>query len=674
MRIKQKYLPCFLLVVAALCFVFITPAFSEFRKVNECELARTNASVTGHPIATQCYGLVDEDSDCNPEDAFKACPGMMSEGETLSEGGSLRGDLYSPKDEEEDAWLQKAQDFLRIYDPIYNPLSPISVEAGTLANGEPYITIGLGSQEVGLDEMDILVTLGGEAAIAAGEEQILGSLYLAGLRVKTEGSSYVTLYKKEDHMGLGVNVDAAIERIALDTLSWGDADGFPMPVERVPATGEPGFIDPGSTGRKAGYVGLKDTVIDGVTVSGPVSLDVETVRTGETSGTYAIGTKYIHIGLDNLDVGVDSIDTTAVVGDKKNFSGDTGVLGTLYLKELNLNVTGHLDLYNDIEGDIATLRFDLAIPTLTLDTLAWGDPDGIEEAPYMGGVGLRNLSIRNLDITGGATIDTATAEAIGEAGGNEGILLLPPGTVFVGIGLSNLDIRMESLDTDVALGNAKDNLNQVLGSVYLGDLKMVMDGTVKIHTPTASTQGIVLDLDVKFQQFFLGTLSWGDTDGIGLGAPDPVTGINPTAGYVGLRDLTIDGLKIFGRVTIDVATVDSSAPINSVEALMYSYYDEAHHMSPSFVHIGLGTGNPDILPSPENGMLYVGLDSLSTSVVLGSTKTLRSKDEEEKKRKGTLGMFYTSGVEVRVNGWVDIGSHNTTNEVYDVGRAYMPGR
>jgi len=652
MRIKQKFLPCFLLAVAALCFVFIPPAFSELKKVNECELARLNASVTGQMDLNQCIAAWNDlPAECTPEDVRSACSVATAEGEPISYGLSL----YSPNDEEEEEWLRKTQDFLRIYDPIYNPLSPISVEAGTLANGEPYITIGLGSQEVGLDEMDILVTLGGEAAIAAGEEQILGSLYLAGLRVKTEGSSYVTLYKKEDHMGLGVNVDAAIERIALDTLSWGDADGI-------------------GDGTKAGYVGLKDTLIKGVTASGPVSLDVETVRTGETSGTYAIGTKYIHIGLDNLDVGVDSIDTTAVIGDKKNFSGDTGVLGTLYLKELNLNVTGHLDLYNDIEGDIATLRFDLAIPSLTLDTLAWGDPDGVEEAPYLGGVGLKNLAVRNLDIIGGATIDTATAEAIGEAGGNEGILLLPPGTVFVGIGLSNLDIRMESLDTDVALGNAKDNLNQVLGSVYLGDLKMVMDGTVKIHTPTPSTQGIVLDLDVKFQQFFLGTLSWGDTDGIGLGTPDPVTGINPTAGYVGLRDLTIDGLKVYGRVTIDVATVDSSVPVTSKEMLLYSFYDDAHHMSPSFVHIGLGTGNADILPSMENGMLYVGLDSLSTSVVLGSTKTLRSKDEDAKKRKGTLGMIYMSGFEVRVNGWVDIGSHTTQDVTYDIGRTYMLGR
>ena len=489
MRIKQKFLPCFLLAVAALCFVFISPAFSEFRKVNECELARTHASVTGHPVATQCYGLVDEDTDCKAEDAFKACPGMMSEGDILSGEERFWKDLYSANDEEEDAWLQKAQDFISIYDPLYNPLSPISVEAGTMPNGEPYITIGLGSQEVGLDEMDILVTLGGEAAIAAGEEQILGSLYLAGLRVKTNGSSYVTMYKKEDHMGIGVNVDAEIDRIALDTLSWGDADGIP---------------GDGNTG-KAGYVGLKDTSILGVTASGPVELDVQIYDQGVTPGTVGsstfalVGTKYVHIGLDNLDVRIDSIETTAVIGDKKNFSGETGVLGILYMKDLALNVDGRLDLYNETAGDVARLYTDITISTIRDDKdtmLSWGDPDGIPEAPYLGGVGLRNLELTNLHLKGELSIDTATAQAIGDDIADDGILLLDPGTVFVGIGMSNMDISMDSMAFDAALGNAKDNLNQVLGSVYLGGLKTVLDGTVKIHTPTVSTQGIVLDLNL----------------------------------------------------------------------------------------------------------------------------------------------------------------------------------
>jgi len=35
----------------------------------------------------------------------------------------------------------------------------------------------------------------------------------------------------------------------------------------------------------------------------------------------------------------------------------------------------------------------------------------------------------------------------------------------------------------VALGDRKDNLNQVLGSIYLGGLDIDINGSVKIHTP-----------------------------------------------------------------------------------------------------------------------------------------------------------------------------------------------
>lgn len=47
MRIKKYFLPCFLPVIAVLCFVFLSPAFADMEKVDEAELARANASVTG---------------------------------------------------------------------------------------------------------------------------------------------------------------------------------------------------------------------------------------------------------------------------------------------------------------------------------------------------------------------------------------------------------------------------------------------------------------------------------------------------------------------------------------------------------------------------------------------------------------------------------------------------
>ena len=147
-----------------------------------------------------------------------------------------------------------------------------------------------------------------------------------------------------------------------------------------------------------------------------------------------------------------------------------------------------------------------------------------------GWVGLKNLAISNLAISGVATIETLTAPV--------GSIDLPAGIVFVRIGLSNLDITMDSLNTDVALGNTKDNLNQVLGSIYLGGLNMDINGNVDIHTPSPSTQGIVLDLNLT-SNLHIDALSWGDADGIGG---------NTTAGYRGWRNVNIKGLSLAGSI------------------------------------------------------------------------------------------------------------------------------
>ena len=532
------------------------------------------------------------------------------------------------------------------YYPVYKKFSPISVEAGTNSyglyyapDGSTYIRIGLGSQEAGLDEMDINVTLGSEAEKIAGRAQVLGSLYVGGLSVKSNGSSYVTLYKQEGQMGLGVNVDVELDKIRLNTLSWGDADGI-------------------GDNTKAGFVGLKNTDISGITVTGPVSMEVRTDDKGELALTKFIR---MDIGYDHLrnpaplEVGIASLDTTVVVGDKKDFSGRQDVLGELYMKDLQMNVRGYLDIYNPQDKAVATnLDFGLTIPSLTLDTLAWGDPDGIPEHPNMGGVGLRDLAISNLAIEGRATIGTET-----EAD-DTGLNLFPLGKTFVHIGLNSLNVSMDSLDTDVALGNRKDNLNQVLGSVYIGGLKTSMSGSVDIHTPSASTQGIVLELDASFPTLTMNALSWGDKDGLGIGTPDPVTGITPAAGYVGLRDLAIDNLKVAGRVSIDVATVDPTVPVNLSDMVIFYATAARSQMSPTFVHIGLGTGDANISPSAANGQLFIGIAKLRTDVVLDKDKTLASNS------RGILGSFYMQDLSVGINGWVDIGSHGSQSQVVTI--------
>ena len=600
-------------VIAVLCFVFLSPAFAEFKKVNECELARANASLTGQ-MAEDGSTPADDYLECKEPDRYGAIP---AEGEPSTNGGGF----VSLHDEYGYDWLQNRKSAGELYYSSAAASSPLTVEAGTDyvglygPYGATYLRIGLGAQEVTLESMDVDVNLGSKAAGIAGQKQILGSLHLDGLSVKSNANSYVTLYKTNDQMGMSVTLDTTIDRVSLATLSWGDADGFP---------GE----CPGCNTSQAGYVGLKDTNIFGVTASGgPLFLGVET---GDIGGI--IVTKAVHMGITNLNVGIASLDTTVVVGNKKDFSDTKYVLGTLYLKQLALNVGGYVSFYDLSDKNLAAgVSFDFNVSELTLDTLAWGDPDGIGGKTTAGYVGLRHLAINKLAIAGRATIDTLTADNTNFS--------IPPGIVFVRLGLTDLNISMDSLDTDVALGKRKDNMNQTLGSIYLGGLVMKMNGTVDIHPPTESTQGIVLDLSVNFSKFTMRTLSWGDADGLGSGSG---------AGFRGWRNLTITGLTLAGRVSIDVATVNCTEIPPSADSMYYAY--DIPRMSPSFVHIGIGTGNSnDNLADPRT--LVIGMASLSADVVLDSSKSLNSTNA------GVLGSIYIAGMAIRANGRIDIGAH-----------------
>ena len=66
MRMKKYFLTYFLSVIAVLCFVLPYPALADMKKVDEAELARTNASVTGGAsVQDQIVGV--EKGAVNPE-------------------------------------------------------------------------------------------------------------------------------------------------------------------------------------------------------------------------------------------------------------------------------------------------------------------------------------------------------------------------------------------------------------------------------------------------------------------------------------------------------------------------------------------------------------------------------------------------------------------------------
>ena len=66
MRIKKYFLLCFLPVITVLCFVLLAPpAFANMKKVDEADLAKANASVTGVSVKNQIVGV--EKAVVNPE-------------------------------------------------------------------------------------------------------------------------------------------------------------------------------------------------------------------------------------------------------------------------------------------------------------------------------------------------------------------------------------------------------------------------------------------------------------------------------------------------------------------------------------------------------------------------------------------------------------------------------
>jgi len=309
-----------------------------------------------------------------------------------------------------------------------------------------------------------------------------------------------------------------------------------------------------------------------------------------------------------------------------------------------------------------SIYVDATIKALSIGTLAWGDADGIDWGfrnvagdtpgtvklhtdelgletpdaqtvnqftPTIGGagwIGLKDLEIAKIDVVGEVGIDVGT---------NAGV-------TAVNITLGNatpFNAVVSGIDGTVALGKVKTTLDQELGSFYVASLDVDVSGSLALGARAAS-QGVTIDLSgltVAIKNNL--TASWGDKDGY-TGAA--------SAGYVGLKDLTISGLVLGGSVTIDVATVGTDVTTytaTNITDMMYAGYVE-NNLSPTFVHIGLGAGDP----TTAVGALGVTVGSLSADVVFAADKTLSTTAH-------TMGSLYVKTLGVKVNGWVDIGAH-----------------
>ena len=292
---------------------------------------------------------------------------------------------------------------------------------------------------------------------------------------------------------------------------------------------------------------------------------------------------------------------------------------------------------------------------IAIDTLAWGDYDGIFEGGHPswgttadgGYVGLAGFDVIGLRIkarendTFGGYSAAADFKPITIDVASDPTYSLYSGFTFVRFGLGSLQITVDQMDFAVFLA-APGAPGQVLGTVNLGALAMYVNpwSYVDIYNSRPGNQcGVFVTMSVVIDQLDIGYLSWGDIDGVaneGIGAMSWMSDGAQGAGYVGLSNLRVWGPIIMqGTVAIDVTT--------SYEGIYaHGSFGDPGWAPVSVVHIGF----PQVFSLDVAG-------PITADVKLDSFASLNSPDA------GTLGNIYISGLGIDIlnRSWVDIWAH-----------------
>jgi len=439
--------------------------------------------------------------------------------------------------------------------------------------------------------------------------------------------------------GVSINLDVNMG-LNVDTIAWGDKDG-------LGAT---------SIGSGAGWIGLKSLSATGIRIR---------LRTDLLANDWTI-----FMTQEPLFI------TTAVLNPVGASMTGLGALPAPLAEELSANFNiANIHTYTNQNVGVYLVyaamgvaagpglpvglssNFNIQNPATwtagDFALLAPLDASGMITAGYNLNVAAANLTGTLAVLNAGdgiapLTIDVATDTTTGHGVAN---------TTFVRIGTGSLEIQMATLGADVKLGTGTTpTLNQELGSIYLGNLDVNVNGTsyVDIYNGRASNlQGVTLGFSVTIDKLTLGTLSWTDRDGF-------VNGINGTAGTantgygvtasgknntpysntllsgsVGLINTDIETLTVAGALTIDVAT-DTTTGHGGVA-------------NTTFVHLGFANTK-------------IGMATLDTTAVLGPEKTLTYEVQ-------TLGSIYMAGLAATVSGYADIYAHAASGVSIDFNAA-----
>ena len=251
--------------------------------------------------------------------------------------------------------------------------------------------------------------------------------------------------------GVSIDLDVRMD-VTADTVAWGQSDGT-----NTNWIGMKGFaIDNLTVKLRPDLLGA--VVTDTLTLAGavqagapaatlaalqakidadklavkPLTIDVATVPAGSTDGNKAAGTSYVRIGLGSLEIAASSIDFTVALGHSAGTAAPTAAnlsqeLGSVHLGGLQMEMNGAstVDIYSTnpsaAAGKGSGVVFDLAvtIDSLKAASLSWGNTAGSFNGPSTsamsapaatsaGYVGLANLNIANMTITGPVSIQVGT--------------------------------------------------------------------------------------------------------------------------------------------------------------------------------------------------------------------------------------------------------------------------
>jgi hypothetical protein len=217
-----------------------------------------------------------------------------------------------------------------------------------------------------------------------------------------------TLSDVTGQAGVSINVNLSMN-VSSTVAAWGDPDGVGSP----------------ST---AGFIGIKNLNLTGMTINSqenlgadfrPLTIDVATDDKYGTSVTYA------HYGMGTLKVGMPSQTVDVALGSTlgTDGSGLNQILGESYmnLTTLEFDPASYIDIWagNIVNstgsggvGVGVNQTINIKLKTFNLNTVSWGDTDGLGAGSAAGFSGLRNLVLTSgnnpITVTGTMSTNTGT--------------------------------------------------------------------------------------------------------------------------------------------------------------------------------------------------------------------------------------------------------------------------